>query len=505
MAQPRYPSLYQINTRIWLQELSTQLARPVTLDDIPDAQLDRFAEQGFDWIWLLGVWQTGPAGRQVSLSQPEWRKEYESTLPDFTDADVSGSPFAIKAYDLNADFGSPGCLPRFRDRLKKRGLRLLLDFVPNHVALDHGWVQSHPEYFIRGTESDLERSPQNYCRVKGPDGWLILAHGRDPYFPGWPDTLQLNYRHPGLRDAMIHDLRRVADQCDGIRCDMAMLLLPDVFQRTWGEASTPHDGTVPVEGSFWPEAIDKVHVEHPNFLFMAEVYWDLEWALQQAGFDYTYDKRLYDRLRGHDVDGVRGHLRADLDFQNKLARFLENHDEPRAATAFPWPEHQAAAIVTFLVPGFRFFHDGQLEGRRTKLSMHLGRRPVEPLNLAIHDFYERLIKCLKRSELRNGCWRLLDCKPAWEGNPTWWFYLSFVWEGENGLALVVVVNFGPNQGQCRIQLPMNDRVSKKVILTDLMGPSCYERDPDDMATHGLFIDLPAWGYNVFQLSAADPS
>ena len=112
---------------------------------------------------------------------------------------------------------------------------------------------------------------------------------------------------------------------------MAMLLLPDVIQRTWGDRSRPADGTAPIDVSFWPEAIRAVRGEHPGFLFMAEVYWDLEWDLQQQGFDYTYDKRLYDRLHGRDAAGVRGHLCADAEFQHRSVRFLENHDEPRAA------------------------------------------------------------------------------------------------------------------------------------------------------------------------------
>jgi glycosidase len=499
MAHSRNPSLYQINTRICLHELSDKLGRPATLDDIPDAELDRFLGLGFDWIWLLGVWQTGPAGRQVSLTQPQWRKEYEAILLDFTDADVSGSPFAIHDYALHSDFGTLDSLPRFRERLQQRGLRLLLDFVPNHVALDHPWGKSHPEYFIEGTETDLAHNPQNFCRVEGADRWLILAHGRDPYFPGWPDTLQLNYRHPGLRAAMINELRQMADLCDGVRCDMAMLILSDVFQRTWGDASIPHDGNAPVDVPFWPEAIDSVHAEHPDFVFMAEVYWDLEWTLQQQGFDYTYDKRFYDRLHTRDAGGVRGHLGADLDFQYKSVRFLENHDEPRAANAFAWPVHQAAAIVTFLIPGLRFFHEGQFEGRRSRVSMHLSRRPDEVIDLEASAFYERLSNCLKRPDLRVGRWRLLDCKPAWDGNPTWWFYLAFAWEGD-GQTSVIVVNYGPNQGQCRIRLPFTNLTGKKVLLIDLMRPSSYERDGNDLAANGLFIDLPAWGYNVFDWS-----
>ena len=163
----------------------------------------------------------------------------------------------------------------------------MLDFVPNHMAPDHPWVEEHPDYFVAGTEELLAREPQNYLRIKRKDGDLILAHGRDPYFPGWPDTVQIDYGHPAAYEAMMRELEQVARQCDGVRCDMAMLLLPEVFERTWGRKPA----------SFWPAAISRVREQDPDFCFMAEVYWDLEWTLQQQGFDYTYDKRLYDRLR----------------------------------------------------------------------------------------------------------------------------------------------------------------------------------------------------------------
>jgi hypothetical protein len=90
-ALPAQPSLYQINTRVWLTGLSKSLGRPATLDDIPDAELDRLAEMGFDWIWLLSVWRTGPAVQQVSRSQPGWRKEFQETLPDLREEDIAGS------------------------------------------------------------------------------------------------------------------------------------------------------------------------------------------------------------------------------------------------------------------------------------------------------------------------------------------------------------------------------------------------------------------------------
>jgi hypothetical protein len=157
---------------------------------------------------------------------------------------------------------------------------------------------------------------------------------------------------------------------------MAMLVLPDVFERTWGIAAEP----------FWPEAIPRVRAQHPGSCFMAEVYWDLEWTLQQQGFDYTYDKRLYDRLRHEGARAVREHLQAGLDFQDRLARFLENHDEPRAAATFPPARHEAAAVVTYLAPGLRFVHQGQMEGRRVRVPVHLGRGPVEPVDAGPRDF-----------------------------------------------------------------------------------------------------------------------
>jgi hypothetical protein len=329
----------------------------------------------------------------------------------------------------------------------------------------------------------------NYVRVKRAGGDLLLAHGRDPYFPGWSDTLQLNYGNPATPEAMGAELRSVAEKCDGVRCDMAMLLLPEVFERTWGIPAQP----------FWPEATRRVHERAPAFCFLAEVYWDLESTLLQQGFDYAYDKRLYDRLRDGHARSVREHFFAGLNYQSKLARFLENHDEARAAATFPEPRHQAAAVTTFLSPGLRFFHEGQLEGRLKRLSPHLGRAPEEPANESLRRFYSGLLEVLRRPILRHGRWQLLQCAPAWEGNGSCDAFIAFAWEDSGAERLVLAVNYAGHRSQCYVRLP-GELAGRHWQFRDLLGDARWERAGSALQTTGLYLDIGPWHYHVFQMT-----
>jgi hypothetical protein len=490
---PRYPALYQVNTRPWLTERARELGRSATLDDISVEQIDAIARDGFDWVWLLSVWETGPVGREISRSDPDLRRAFVEELPDLRDDDIGGSGFAITGYRVDRRLGGDGALARLRERFRARGLRLMLDFVPNHTALDHPWVGEHPEYYVHGSELDLIREPGNYRWVRSGEDQVLLAHGRDPYFAGWTDTAQLDYSQPATVDAMIDVLRTISDRCDGVRCDMAMLVLPDVFERTWGRPAQP----------FWDRAIATVREHVPGFTFMAEVYWDLEWTMIGLGFDYAYDKRLYDRLRAGAAAPVRDHLRADLDYQEHLARFLENHDEPRAAATFPFDQHRAASVVTFLTPGLRFFYRGQLEGARVHVSPHLVRGPLEPVDPAVAEWYGTLLDVLRRPSVRAGEWRLESCRAAWDGNGSVDGFICWSWR-HAGERLLVCVNYSAERGQCYVAWPFDVRRNTSVELRDLVGDARYTRDANDLLNRGLYLDVPGYGHHVLLVTEARP-
>jgi glycosidase len=281
------PSLYQINTKVLLSELGAG----ATLDDIPNRMLDQIAARGFDWVWLMGVWRTGPTGQRISRERTEWHHEYEAVLPDLREEDICGSPFAVCEYITEPAIGGDRELAHLRERLEQRGINLLLDFVPNHIGFDHRWVKERPDFLMRGAKSDLLYAPD--CWTTLPND-TIAAYGRDPNYPGWPDTVQLNFFNPQLRAAMIGELRNVASRCSGVRCDMAMLLEPEIFTRTWGERP---EGSEPFVEPWWPEAIAQVRRDSPQFLLLGEVYWGYESKLQEHGFNYTYDKGLYEPRR----------------------------------------------------------------------------------------------------------------------------------------------------------------------------------------------------------------
>lgn len=476
---PEQPVIYEVNTWVWLHELGRRL------DDVPGHAWDELALPGVDAVWLMGVWERSPLGTAIALRDDGLVASFAAALPDVQPDDVVGSPYCVRAYDVDERLGGAAGLATARAELARRGVRLVLDFVPNHVAPDHPWTATHPERFVRGTAADAAADRAAFVEVDG----TVFARGRDPYFAPWQDVVQLDTFDRGLRDATVDTLVSIGDQCDGVRCDMAMLLLNDVFAQTWGERV----GAPPGE-DFWTELLPRVRRRHPDMLFVAEAYWDLEGVLLEHGFDHCYDKRLYDALCHGDARSVRDHLGADPTFQRRLLRFIENHDEPRAADAFG-DRLRAAAVTVATLPGSTLWHEGQFEGRRTRPPVFLRRRPPEPVDGRLATFHRDLLAAVAASGMRGGVWRLLDTS-GWPDNDSHTGLVAWCWDAGDRRH-VVVVNLSARPAQARVHLPWPELRGGTAVLVGVVDDVRFLRDGTDLADSGLFVDLEPWGWHVF--------
>jgi hypothetical protein len=487
---PDAPVIYEIDTWPWLSRLRRRSGADLTLADVPGAVWDEVVTPGIDAVWLMGVWERSPAGLAIARTDPALQQSFGAALADLVPADIIGSPYCVRRYAVEGRLGGAEGLAAARTELARRGARLVLDYVPNHVALDNPAVARHPEWFVTGTAQDRAADPGAWFDA---GGWA-LAHGRDPYFPPWPDVVQVNAFHPQARQATVDALAAVAAQCDGIRCDMAMLLTNDVFAKTWGS----HTGPGPTE-EFWPFVIERLHHAHPEVVLVAEAYWDMEWTLQQQGFDFCYDKRLYDRLGSGDAGAVRQHLEAGLDYQRRLIRFIENHDEPRAAATFDASRHRVAAAAIATLPGATLWHDGQFEGRRVHPSVFLARQADEPIDEDLRRFYRQLLAAVAGG-VRQGDWRLLECR-GWADNPSHRDMLAWAWYGDLPQH-AVVVNLAGHRSQCRVPLPWPALGGRRWRLADLLGGQTFDRDGDELVDPGLFVDLPPGGAHLLAVAPA---
>jgi hypothetical protein len=273
---------------------------------------------------------------------------------------------------------------------------------------------------------------------------------------------------------------------------MAMLMLNNIFEHTWGARA----GQRPDE-DYWTAVIPATKGEHPEFRFIAEAYWDLEWELQQQGFNFCYDKKLYDRIEHDNAESIRLHLCADPVYQERLVRFIENHDEPRAAATFSSGKGRAAAVVVLTLTGAKLLHEGQFGGMKVRLSVFLGRRPAEPVDQDLVTFYHGLLKAINHDVFRDGQWRLCD-RSGWSENQSYLDILSWCWvKGEE--RYVIVVNFSEATAQARIHVPWDALRGRTWRLRDELTGSIYDRSGDEMRDSGLYVDIPPWGVHFFCL------
>lgn len=487
-----HPHLYEINTWVWLEELSAKLGRRVSLRDVPDEHWDRLRNLGFDFVYLMGVWQRSVIGRRIFRTNAAEFSQFDAAFPGWRVADVVGSPYSIQNYVPDPRVGTLADLSEIHRKLRSRGMGLILDFVPNHTGFDHAWVQQYPERYVLGSEQDFRQNPQAFYLVEKNDGAAVfVARGKDPYFAPWQDVAQLNYFNPDCRVGMMEVLKTIAQYCDGARCDMAMLVTNEVFRRTWGNflgASTPP------ATEFWQEATAQL----PDFVWLAEVYWDMEWRMQQLGFNFTYDKRLYDRLTGDSPGEVRGHLTADFSYQCKLARFLENHDEPRAAAMFPREKRAVTALLLSTLPGMRFYHHGQLEGRKIRVPMPLARAAAEPVDRATIVAYEEILGLANHALFHGGEWKLLEVRAAGDDSSS--DLIAYRWQDADEFALIVV-NLGNRTAQGMVQETATG-TSQNCRFHDLLTGKEYTYECAAIARDGLYVKLAPYQAHALTVQRA---
>ena len=458
MPPPRV--LYEINCAAWLDDLAVRLRRPVTLDSVPERCWAEIAELGADAVWLMGVWERSPFAAGIARRQAAFAAD-RAALPWAGEQAVCGSAYAVRSWRVDPRFGGDAALAAARSALARHRLGLWLDWIPNHVAPDHDWVR----FAVPGGPGVAG------LRVDG----RLVAHGKDPYFPAWIDTVQLDLNHPGLREAAGEELARLARLCDGVRCDMAMLALPDIFARTWGERGSP-----PPPLDYWPQVLGAARRSAPGFGAIAEAYWGRERELLQQGFDAAYDKELYDALRQGDAAAVRERAHGSAD----SVHFLENHDEPRCAGVFPEPRRRAAAAVLATLPGLWLFHAGQEHGHRTRVPVTLASGGREPEDADERARWRTLLR-LRRLPAMAGAWRLLETR-GWPDNQSCRHLLAWCWEGA-GQRLLTVVNWSDQRSQGLIKHGWDGRQR----LTEVRDGAVLERDGPE-----LYVDLEPWGSHL---------
>jgi hypothetical protein len=363
--------------------------------------------------------------------------------------------------------------------------------VPNHVGLDHPWLTERPELFVQSAGS----APETFRQMTrlGPR-WL--AQGKDPFFPAWDDTAQLDYRRAETREAVIEQLRSVALRCDGVRCDMAMLLLNDVFGRNWEKLPA---GSPAPAAEFWSEAISAV--KRPGFLFVAEAYWDLEARLQSLGFDFTYDKRVADFVVERRWTELAKHFsEKGGDFRQRSVHFLENHDEPRIASRLSLAEHRAAAWLALSLPGMCLLHEGQLTGARLRVPVHLARRPPEPVDGEIAAMYEELLGALNCTFVGRGRGELLAPQPLETGAEPAGGLVVVCWrDADSAAADLVVVNLGDTPARAGVLLPEELLAQPRLEMFDWLADRAPRPVLESFRERRLLLQAPAHAAQLLRL------
>ena len=487
-----HPHLYQINACVWLDRLSSKLGRSIRLADVPDSEWDAIAQMGFNIVWLMGVWQRSPISRKLDQQTQSQHAAYAAALPNWTPEDIIGSPYSVKQYEPDPRIGAWSDIDLARNKLRERKMALFLDFVGNHTALDHPWTREHPEYYIQVSQTDFEKDPSSYCKIDSAKGPLYLALGKDPYFPAWDDVVQLNHFSPEMRASQLAELKKIASHCDGVRCDMAMLELNEIFEKIW----RPRIGNIkPPDTEFWTAARAAV----PDLILLAEAYWGTETRLIELGLDFVYDKGLYDSVREGKLGDVHSRISQPAERQSHLARFLENHDEPRFAEVFGNDRFPAPATIMGTLPGMRFYQQGEELGIKLRTPIELRRIADQSIDPARKQFFARLLAATQDGAFHEGQWRALSVTR--DNEPTEDNLFAYEWRSANSWKLVVAnLSSAPAQGRLHFEGLIDTKSAYN--FNDQLDGAQYLRQGAEIAQQGLFIRRDAFQAHLFDVTPA---
>ncbi len=460
------PHLIEINARLWINQLRKKYSEDITLSTIPEEELLKIKHLGFDIIWLMGVWGPSPQSAEIAKKEPELIKIAKEIIPEFSPDKIGASPYSIFEYKLNEDLGFEWEIKALKERLNSLGIGLFLDFVSNHMAKDNPFIKECPECFVSASAEDYAARPDQFFVFETNGEKKNIAYGRDPNFPPWTDTAQLNFFNARAREKMLQFLMDIADMSDGVRCDMVMLTLNDIYEGTWGWLLNK-EGLQKPGNEFWAQAIKKVKRKYPKFIFIAEVYWGLEWRFQNMGFDYTYDKIIYDRLRNSDCDNIRGHLRAEKLYQKRSVRFIDNHDEVSSIKSFGREKAFAAAVIMSTIKGLRFYQDAQLDGEIVKVPVQVLDYDC-PVDLGARKFYEKLLKIVDHPAFHGGEWNLLEVNRSHPENKSNINILSWSWS-QMRTVKIVIVNYSQETSSGIVRTKIKSSEDNTALFEELSG------------------------------------
>ncbi len=474
---------------VWLTQLSRRYGRTIgRLDEVPDEALADLREDGFNALWLIGLWQRSEASRTIKRLRGQ--------------ADAVASAYSIYDYVIAPELGGEPGLLDLRRRAGEHGLRLASDMVPNHTGIDGRWVIENPERFVqlseppfpgyRFTGPDLSGDERVSVRIEdryydGSDAAVVfervdnasgassyLYHGNDGTHLPWNDTAQLDFLRADVREAVIQEALAVARDFPIIRFDAAMTLAKQHVRRLWHPAPG-EGGAIPSRSNhaiseaeferlmpreFWRELVERMALEAPDSLLLAEAFWLMEsYFVRTLGLHRVYNSAFMHMMRREDNAKYRALIKefllVDPRVLERFVNFMSNPDEESVLEQFGGGDKQfGVAVILATLPGLPLFAHGQVEGLAEKYGMEflapkLDEAPREQMMVRHRQVVAPLLR-ERRLFAGTANFRLFDFETPYGGvNEDVYLFTN---RGPNGEATLVAYNNSPRSASGTVNL-----------------------------------------------------